>query len=66
MFGINRRSDNDKILTLQLNGKESGKKERTTIIRNRNPRRRAGMNLYHRADQFLMRLKVSEGFHPGR
>ena len=63
MFGINGRSGSDSILTLQISTNVTERKERTTITRNRNPRgrRRAGMNLYHRADQFLMRLRISEG-----
>lgn len=60
MFGLNRRSNNEEILSLQLHETASGNK-RTTITRNRNPRGRkqAGMNLYHRADQILMRFRVS-------
>ncbi|HQU93503.1 MAG TPA: hypothetical protein PLK77_14455 [Pyrinomonadaceae bacterium] len=62
MFGFNRKSENDEILSLELHTTASGNK-RTTITRNRNPRgrKRAGMNLYHRADQFLMRFRVGEG-----
>lgn len=61
MFGFNRRSENDEIVSLELHTTASGSK-RTVITRNRNPRgrRRAGMNIYHRADQFLMRFRVSE------
>ena len=61
MFGFNRKTENDDIVQLELHTTGSGKK-RTTITRNRNPRgrKRAGMNLYHRADQFLMRFRVSE------
>ena len=62
MFGFNRKSENDEILSLELHTTASGSK-RTTITRNRNPRgrKRAGINLYHRADQFLMRLRVGDG-----
>lgn len=61
MFGFNRRPENDDILQLELHTTASGSK-RTTITRNRNPRgrKRAGMNLYHRADQILMRFRVSD------
>lgn len=61
MFGFNRKTENDDIVQLELHTTGSGNK-RTTITRNRNPRgrKRAGMNLYHRADQFLMRFRVSE------
>ncbi|MDI1241931.1 MAG: hypothetical protein PSX80_08430 [bacterium] len=61
MFGFNRRSENDGILSLELHTTASGNKP-TTITRNRNPRgrKRAGMNLYHRADQFLMRVRIGE------
>lgn len=61
MFRFNRRSENDEILQLDLHTTASGNRS-TTIIRNRNPRgrKRAGMNLYHRADQFLMRFRVGE------
>ena len=62
MFGFNRKSENDEILSLELHNTASGNKPTTVITRNRNPRgrKRAGMNLYHRADQILMRLRVSE------
>lgn len=62
MFGFNRKSENDEILSLELHTTASSNK-RTTITRNRHPRarKRAGMNLHYRADQFLMRLRVGEG-----
>jgi len=58
---FNRKTGNDEILSLELHTTASGNK-RTTITRNRNPRgrKRAGMNLYHRADQFLMRFRISD------
>jgi hypothetical protein len=61
MFGFNRKTENDEILQLALHTTASGNKQ-TVITRNRNPRgrKRAGMNLYHRADQILMRFRVSE------
>jgi hypothetical protein len=61
MFGFNRKTENDEILSLELHTRASGSKQ-TTIRRNRNPRRRkrAGVNIYHRADQFLLRFRVAE------
>lgn len=61
MFGFNRRTENDGIVQLELHTTASGNKQ-TVITRNRNPRgrKRAGMNLYHRADQILMRFRVGE------
>lgn len=61
MFGSNRKTENDEIVQLGLHT-TSNPSKRTVITRNRNSRRRrrAGMNLYHRADQFLMRFRVSE------
>lgn len=62
MFGFNRKTENDEIMSLELHTTASGNKPTTTITRNRNPRgrKRAGMNLYHRADQFLMRFRVGD------
>jgi hypothetical protein len=61
MFGFNRKAENEEILQLELHTTASSNKQ-TIITRNRNPRgrKRAGMNLYHRADQILMRFRVSE------
>lgn len=59
MFGFNRKSENEDILSLDLHTTASGNKQ-TTITRNRNPRghKRAGMNIYHRANQILMRHRT--------
>lgn len=62
MFGSNRKSENHEVLSLELHTTASANK-RTTIKRNRDPRegrKQAGINLYHRADQFLMRFRVGD------
>lgn len=58
MFGINRK-DSEAVVTLDLHTTSPGER-RQAITRNRPARERkpAGINLYHRADQFLIRSRI--------